>query len=151
MDGVRGTVKNVVFRKVKLGQVVIYLPQEFSEAVKAFVPKIHTVYLSESEKIIKPKGIEYSKKVRETLRVHELEGKFGLNDNKHTNFYKIDNDEEPFHVQWYGGEDDVIRGHDKSSNNDNQCPKCNGFYKEDEEWLCCLVCKNWYHEECFYT
>ena len=37
MDGVGGTVKNVIFQKVKSGQVVINSPQEFSEVVKTFV------------------------------------------------------------------------------------------------------------------
>ena len=40
MDGVGGTVKNVVFRKVKSDQVVINSPQELSEAAKSFVPSI---------------------------------------------------------------------------------------------------------------
>ena len=34
MDGVGRTMKNIVFRKVKSGQVVINSPQEFSEVVK---------------------------------------------------------------------------------------------------------------------
>ena len=72
MDGARGTVKNVVFQKVKLGQVVIHSTQEFYEAVKTFVPTIHAVYLPESENIIKPKGIESSRKIKETLKIHKL-------------------------------------------------------------------------------
>ena len=46
--------------------MVIYLPQEFSEAVKTFLPEIHAVYLTESENIIEPKGIESSRKIKET-------------------------------------------------------------------------------------
>ena len=73
IDGVGGTLKNVAFRKVKSGQVVIYSPQEFSEAVKIFVPAIHAVYLPESENIIEPKGIESSRKIKETPKIHKLE------------------------------------------------------------------------------
>ena len=62
------TIKNVVFRKVKSGQVVIYSPQEFPETVKRFVPAIHAVYLPESENIIEPKGIESSRKIKEPLK-----------------------------------------------------------------------------------
>ena len=149
MNGVGRTVKNVVFRKVKLGKVVIYSPLEFFEAIKTIVPAIHAVYLPESENIIEPKGIQSSRKIKETLKIHKFERKVDPNGNTYINFYKIADDEEPFHVQWYGGEDNVICGHEKSSDNDNQCPKCNGFYKEGEEWLCCPVCKNWYHKECF--
>ena len=65
MDGVGGTVKNVVFRKVKSGQVVINSSQEFSDAVKSFVPSINAVYLPESESIIEPKKHRmYEKKSR---------------------------------------------------------------------------------------
>ena len=140
----------MVFRKVTSGQVVIHSPQEFSEAVNTFVTAIHVVYLPESENMIEPKGIESSRKIKETLKIHKLERKVDPHGNTYINFYKIADDEGPFHVQWYGGEDNVICGHEKSSDNDNQCPKCNGFYKGREEWLCCPVCKNWYYEECFY-
>ena len=75
MDGVGGTVKNVIFRKVKSDQVVIYSTQEFSEAVKTLVPAIHAVYLPENENIIEPKGIKSSRKIKETLKIHKLERK----------------------------------------------------------------------------
>ena len=89
MDGVRGTAKNVIFRKVKSGQVVIYSTQEFSEAVKTFAPAIHAVSLPESENIIEPKGIESSRKIKETLKIHKLEGKVNPNGNTCINFYKL--------------------------------------------------------------
>ena len=38
MDGVGGTLKNVIFRKVKSGQVVVYTPEEFANLVNEFVP-----------------------------------------------------------------------------------------------------------------
>ena len=150
MDGVCGTVENVIFRKVKSGKVVIYSPEEFAEDVKKFVPAIHAVYLPESENMIKPVGIESARKIKDTLKIHKFERKVDPNGNKYINFYKIADDEEPFHVQWYGGENDVICGHIKSSDNDNQCPNCSIIYKEGEEWLCCPVYNNWFHEECFY-
>ena len=105
----------MIFRKVKSGQVVIYSPQEFSEAVKTFIPAIHAVYLPESENMIEPKGIESSRKIKETLKIHKLEGKFDPSGNTYINFYKIADDEELFRVQWYGGEDDVICGHENIS------------------------------------
>ena len=150
MDGVGGTVKNIIFRKVKSGKFVILSPQEFAEAVKKSGPAIHAVYLPESENIVEPVGIESARKIKDTLKIHKFERKVHPNGNKYINFYKIADDEEPFHVQWYGGENDVICGHVNSSDNDNQCPKCSRIYKEGEEWLCCPVCNNWFHEECFY-
>ena len=51
-DGIGGTVKNVISRNVKSGQVVVYLPLNFKEAVKRFVLSIHAVYLPQSEMIV---------------------------------------------------------------------------------------------------
>ena len=73
MDGVGGTVKNVIFKKVKSGKVVIYLPQEFAEAVKKFVPAIHAVYLPESENIVEPVGMKSARKIKDTLKIHKFE------------------------------------------------------------------------------
>ena len=125
MDGSGGTVKKVAFRKVKSGQVFINSPQEFSDAVKSFVTSINAVYLSESESIIEPKDIECAKKMKDTLKVHKLESKINANCNLYINFFKIADDDEPlFHVQCYGGENDITCGHDKSSKSDDQCTKC---------------------------
>ena len=49
MDDVGRTIKNVILRKVKLGQIVIHTPKEFSDAIMKFVPSIITVYLPKSE------------------------------------------------------------------------------------------------------
>ena len=44
--------------------------------------------------------------------------------------YKIADDDEPFHLQSYGGENDIICCHDKSSYRGDQFAKCDGMYKE---------------------
>ena len=122
------TVKSVVFRKVKSGQMVMNSSQEFSEAVKSFVPSINAVYLPKSESIIEPKDTECTKKINDTLKMYKLERKDNANGNLHIIFFKIADDG---NVQWYGGENDIICGHDKSSKSDNQCAKCDGPYKEE--------------------
>ena len=131
MDAVGKTVKSVVFRKVKFGQVVINSSQEFSEAVKSFVPSINAVYLPKSESIIEPKNIECTKKINDTLKVYKLERKDNANGNLYIIFFKIADDDKVFNVQWYDGENDIICGHDKSSKSDDQCAKCDGLYKEE--------------------
>ena len=93
MDSVGGTVKKVIFQKVKSGHVVIYSPQGFSEAVTTVMSAIHAVYLPESENIIEPKEIESSRKIKETLKIHKLERKVDPNSNTYINFYKIADDE----------------------------------------------------------
>ena len=66
------------------------------------------------------------------------------------NFFKNADDEDRFHVQWYGRENEFICGHVETSESDDGCVKCQGNYNECEEWLCCTVCRQWYHEEWFF-
>ena len=45
-DAIGRMVKNVIFIKVKAGQLLVHSPLEVSEAVTKFVPSIHAAYLS---------------------------------------------------------------------------------------------------------
>ena len=49
VDGVGGTIKNVIFRKVKSGQIVAHTPKEYSDAAMKFVASIITVYFLRSD------------------------------------------------------------------------------------------------------
>ena len=57
MDGVGGTVKNIIFRKVKSGFVTIDSPFEFHQAILKFVPSIKSVYLPDTDVLNEPKNI----------------------------------------------------------------------------------------------
>ena len=73
MDGVGGTIKNVVFRKVKSGQTVVYTPEDFAKVAGNFVPSIATVYLPKEAEIVEPKGMDNAPPIKDTLQVHKLE------------------------------------------------------------------------------
>jgi len=74
MDGVGGTVKNIVFRKVKSGFVTIATPLEFHQAVLKYVPSIHNIYLADADVLSEPENIDQeSKKIPETLKIHHVE------------------------------------------------------------------------------
>ena len=51
MHNVGGTIKNVIFQKVKSGQIVVHTSKEFSDASMKFVPSIITEYLPKSDEI----------------------------------------------------------------------------------------------------
>ena len=57
MDGVGGTLKNVVFRKFKSSQTVVQTPEEFTKVAGKYVPSITTEYLSKEAEITEPKEI----------------------------------------------------------------------------------------------
>ena len=84
MDGVAGTVKNIIFRKVKSGFVTFDSPFEFHQAILKFFPLIKSVYLPDTDVLHEPENIEHEfKKNPETLKVHymerfEVKGVYGL-------------------------------------------------------------------------
>ena len=70
MDGIGGTVKNVILRKFRSGQLVVHSPLEFSEAVTKFILSIHSVYLTENENIVETEDISMARKIDETMKIH---------------------------------------------------------------------------------
>lgn len=74
------------------------------------------------------------KKIKDTSKVHILERKVNVNGKLYIIFLKIADDDENFHVQWYGAENDIICAPDNSSSSDDQYAKCDWMYKK-EEWL----------------
>ena len=77
MDGIGGTVKNVILRRVKSGQLVVHSPFEFFDAMTKFVLLIHSVYLPEN--IVEPGEISMARKIDQTLKIHKLERKCSQN------------------------------------------------------------------------
>ena len=63
-----------------------------------------------------------------------------------SSFFKNADHEDPFHVQCYGAR---LKPSVETNESDDKCAKCQGNYIEGEEWLRCLVCQQWYHEDCF--
>ena len=124
MDGIGGTVKNVIFRKVKSGQLVVHSPFEFYEAVTKFVPSIHSVYLPENESIVEPEDISMGRKMDQTLKIHKPERKCSQNGDIYINFFKIVDDEDPFHVKGYWGKSEIICNYVETSESDDECAKC---------------------------
>ena len=75
MDGAGGTVKNIIFRKVKLGFVTIDSPFEFHQAILKFFTSVKSVYLSDTGVLNELENIKQeSEKIPETHKVHHVEG-----------------------------------------------------------------------------
>ena len=152
MDGVGGTLKNVIFRKVKSGQTVVYTPEDFANVAMEFVPSITTIYLPKEAEIEEPEDIDNAPLIKDTLQVHKLERCINQRNECLIKFFKTVADEEPFYTQWYGKVGGLICGHKESNVGENQCAECFKDYCQDgSEWLECPVCKKWFHETCFYV
>ena len=72
MDGIGGTIKNVIFRKVKSGHVVVTTLSEFADAAKKFVSSISTLYLPVNHIISEPELIENVASIRGTLKMQKI-------------------------------------------------------------------------------
>ena len=132
MDGVAKTIKNVIFRKVKSGQIVVHTPKEFSDAAMKFVPSIITVYLPRSNEIVEPESIHQTPSISETLSIHKFVRQINDRGDCSIEFLKAVVDQEAFHIQWYKRASDVVCGHEKSSKGDSKCSTCMEWYMEDE-------------------
>ena len=150
MDDVGGTIKNVIFRKVKSGQIVVHTPKEFSDAAMRFLPSIITVYVPKSDVIVEPESIHQASSIPETLSIRKFVRQINDRGDCSIDFFKMAVDQEAFNTQWYKKASDVVCGHEKSNKSDSKCLTCGKWYTEDgREWLQCPICEQWFHKTCF--
>ena len=132
----RGTIKNVIFRKVKSGQIVVLTPKEFSNAAMKFVPSVITAYLPKSNEIVEPENIHQAQSIPETLSIHKFVRQISDRGDYSIEFFKTAVDQEAFHTQRYNKAIYVACGHQKSNKSNNECSTCRKWYAEEgSEWL----------------
>ena len=119
MDDVGGTIKNVIFRKVKSGQIVVHTPKEFSDAAIKFVSSIIMVYLPKSDEIVEPESIHQVPSIPETILIHKFVRQINDRGDCSIEFFKMVVDQEAFHTQWYNKTGDVVCGHEMSDKSDS--------------------------------
>ena len=153
MDGISGTIKHRVFRDVKSGKVTICDAKHFAEYADSILNGITPLYMPLEDVLPEPTNIADAPKMSGTLGVHMVERSFNLNGVCKLEFLQTA-DDSPFHEQWYRRDDDPeVCGHNElplSLDSNVLCPCCLQKYKENEEWLECRICDQWFHDECFY-
>ena len=92
--------------------------------------------------------------IPETLQVHKLAGEIIKDNVLFIRFFKLSRDDTPAFTQYYQSKKDPqVCGHPDKDVDDNTYDHCFSEYKvndEQEEWLCCRLCKKWFHESCFH-
>ena len=134
MDGIGGTIKNVVFKKVLSGSTVINTPKESAESANT-VSTISCLYLANEDLLQEPDHVKDCPPIPNTIKTHKIVWSYTSKGVPCNKFFYVSNDEEPHFVQWY----------------DNTCCHCLKSYNQNEEWLKCPVCQKWFHDECFYV
>ena len=97
MDGVGGTLKNLVYGDVMSSKCYIRNTNYANKIVNG----ITSVYLPEGEQLTKPEDIDNSPKILETLSIHKLVRGFNENAVCFIKFFKLANKDKPFYTQYY--------------------------------------------------
>ena len=72
VDGVGGTIKNTVFRKVQAKDVVIQGPKHFAEFADSILPSISVIYIKDSKSSYEEECRKNAIKIPGTLKVHKI-------------------------------------------------------------------------------
>ena len=147
MDGIGGTVKNLVYRRVLSGDVVINTPKEFANFADQ-ITSVDCIFLENTELLKEPEEVTKAPPIPSTLKIHKTQ-RVANGSNSFSNlFFKSSEDIEPFYTETYG----IQCGHRVNNIDDESlCNNCYKMYVRREEWLKCPVCCQWYHEDCFYV
>ena len=111
MDDEGETIKNIIFRKVKSGQIVVHTPKEFSDATMKLVSSIITAYLPKSDEIVESQSIHQAPSIPETILIHKFVRRINYRGDCSIEYFKTVVDQEAFHIQWYKRASDVVCGH----------------------------------------
>ena len=153
MDGIGGTIKNVVYRKVKTGKVIVNSAKEFHEAANKFIPSIKSLF--QTELLKEPADIESAPKIPNTLKIHKWSRNTSVSGECEISFFYLSNDQAPFTKQTYqtrlrcGHEEKYFESLAMLKNTCAKCLICYDDKNEREDWLKCPSCLQWYHESCF--
>lgn len=156
MDGIGGTIKNVVFRQVKSGKTIINSAEDFCKAANQFCPSIATLF-QQSEVLLKePVDIQKAPVIPSTLKIHKFKRLPATASGEVTiDFYFLSNSKEPCHSQKYltrKGCGHIDRDFDSLSKFRSTCAHCMETFMDENEtqdWLRCPICFQWFHEACF--
>ena len=149
MDGIGGTVKNIVFKEVKSGRLSVDTPEEFATAANRLC-KVHSLYLPLENYIDEPDGIKEAPEIKGILQVHRIVRKFNHQNVPYLDFYELSLSEEIYYRQFYRSDDDPdVCGHIVIECDENHCAHCTLKYKRNEAWSQCQFCSYWFHDSCY--
>ena len=130
------------------GKCVNNNPKQFADRSDKSIKGIASLYLPAEKVLNEPDNIKESPKITETLQIHKVKRFFNQQEVACLEFYAMLTNKEPFFTQCYG---EGACGHEQISTGNSHCGSCLGDYQTNEEWLQCLICRVWFHNDCFYN
>ena len=152
MDGVRETVKNMIFHHGKSKKCLINGAKDFAEYANKIINGNSCLYLAENNIMAEHQDIETLPKILRTLKVQKVLRTYNEDNVCKMEFYKHADKTNSFHIQWYRKEGDPkVCVHNQlplSYEIDQTCGYYKERYKGNKEWLECKLCDQWFHEAC---
>ena len=131
MNDVGRTIKNVIFQKVKLGEIIVHTPKEFSDAAMKFVLSVITVYLPKSDVTVESESIHQARYIPVTLSIHKFIRQISDRGDCSIEFFKTVVDQEALYTQCYKKASDTVCGHENSNKSNGKCSTYGESYTED--------------------
>ena len=129
MDGIGGTIKNLVYGRVLSEDVVINTPQEFAEFANQ-ISSVDCLLLDKLDVIQEPQEVSKATPIPSTLKILKASRVRNSPRSFSNRYFNLSEDIEPFHVEKYG----VQCGHSVNDINDESpCSKCYKRYILEEE------------------
>ena len=101
MDSIVGTVKNLVYRRILSGYLVVNTPREFTELANQ-ISSVDCLLLGKPEFIQEPEEVSKARPIELTLQVHKISRVCISPHSFFNHFLKFSKDLEPFHVEKLG-------------------------------------------------
>ena len=98
-NGAGQTTTNILFQRVKSGQIMVYMPKESSDAAITFVPSIITMYLPRQDEIVEPESIHQAPSIPETLSILKFVRQVNNRVDCSIEFFQRAVNQEAFHTQ----------------------------------------------------
>ena len=127
MDGIGGTIKSKVFRRVLSNEVVINNPREFVEFADS-ICNVDCLYLPDFELLEEPEFVQDVTPIPETLKTHKIIRCYTKHGVAYNKFYYVSSDQEQHFQQWYG----LSCGHAENDTDGNTCAYCLKKYNKKE-------------------
>ena len=127
--------------------------KDFAEYANKVINSIYCLYLAEYEIMAEPQDIKMSPKIPKKFKDHEVLWTYNEDNVCKMEFYKLTDETDSFHIQWYHKEGDLeVCRHSQlplSYEIDQTYSYCKKRFKGNEEWIQCKLCNQWFHEACF--
>ena len=153
MDGVRGEIKNKVYRNIKLGKVPIKGAESFAEYTNITTRNIKSLYLPFDDVLQELSKIDLAPKIKSTLETHYVRREFTIDGIAKLKFFKMALSKEPFYEHCHPKQGNPKVCHHPllhlSFDIDNLCAVYKSPYLAKEHWPECNICNQWFHE-CFF-